>query len=233
LKKLNKKLISLTLLAILAIGTIASVYGYQEYFYEWEDEGGGEEHGGCDHGDDDAIVSTDGEVSITLITTGTIAPYEEFVIMLEVTGFVEPLEDPYDGRFIHGISGYKGDNDEFSIPTTDHSENRRERVDDNGDYLNATLTGHSAMGNYYTLVAPGSAGTYTLVATAIAALNQSSGDEYPFVYCEGSIEITVVGSAGGSDDSIPGFITVVMLSAVGVAVLAIVLTVRRKKGILK
>ncbi len=229
MKKLNKKLISLTILAILAFGSLASVYAYQEYFYEWEDEGEGGEHGGCSHSGEDAIVSADGEVSITLITTGTIGPNDEFEIMLEVTGFVEPLEDPYDGRFIHGISGYKGDNDEFSIPTTAHSENRRERVDDNGDYLNASLSTRSAFGNYYTLIAPGSAGTYTLVATALAGLNQTDGEAYPFVYCEGSIEITV---SGGGGDSIPGFITIVMMSSVGVAILAVVLIVRRKKRII-
>ena len=230
---MNKKLISLTVLAIIAIGSVASVYGYQEYFYRWGEDGEGE-HGGCDHDVDPAVESVLGSVGITLITTGTIAPYGEIEIMIEVFNFTECLEDPFDGRMIHGIPGYRGDNSEFSIPTGNHSENRRERVDDWGSYLNASLSGHSAGGNYYHLLAPGAAGTYELVITSMAALNHSSGDEYSIVYVEGSIDITVVGSAGaGSPSTIPGFITAVMLSSVGVAVLAVVLKARKKRKIIE
>ena len=247
---MNKKLISLTILAILAIGSLGSVYSYQEYLYRWVDRGSGEEHGGCAHDDNhDPLESVNATLTITLETTGTIEPYDEIEISFDILNFTEALADPYHRRFSHGIAGYVGDNSEFYMNNSHQYMNRGERVD-------------SVWGSYvddsdaeYILYAPKEAGSYTLVVTAMAAMNNSlrgdnitwgnwiideGGDDvklaYDIVYIEGSIVIEVVAPAengGGGGSTIPGFITAVMLSSVGVAILAVLLTVRRKRRILK
>jgi len=248
---LNKKLISLAILSIIAFGSLASVYGYQEYFYRWVDRGSGEEHGGCAHDDNhDPLESVNATLTITLETTGTIEPYDEIEISFDIFNFTEALAAPYDRRFSHGIAGYVGDNSDFLMNNSHQYMNRGERVD-------------SVWGSYvddsdaeYILYAPKEAGSYTLVVTAMAAMNNSlrgdnitwdgklideGGDDvklaYDIVYIEGSIVIEVIAPAenggGGGGSTIPGFITAVMLSSVGVAILAVVLIVRRKRRILK
>ncbi len=242
-KELNKKLISLTLLAILAIGSLASVYAYQEYITTWE----GVAHEHCGH--DASTPSEDGSLVLTLSETGNLEPYQIFNVSLSVSNFTEALEEPYGGYVMLGIPGLAADdvvmdNDKFSSPLGIHILNRRESLDTwgsiNEDTKLESRGNPSPMDCTFTLLAPGEAGTYTLMGLAIAGVNQSTDfadtvehAEVDIIYVEGTITIKVVGSAGGSDDAIPGFITIVLMGSIGVTILAVVLVVRRKKRILK
>ena len=236
---MNKKLISLAILSIIVFGSLASVYGYQEYIYRWMDDGESETHGGCGHEEEGTTESTAGTLTITLETAGTINPYDEIEISFDILNFTEALIDAHftnssrsgeSWRVTHGIPGYRGDNSLFLMNNSHQFINRGESLDEYGSMIDDNDAS-------YILYAPKAAGVYTLVVVAMGALNQTDLEAYNITYIEGSIDITVVAPAenggGGGGSTIPGFITAVMLSSVGVAILAVVLTVRRKRRILK
>ena len=242
MKYLKKKLFSLAIVALIAIGGLASVYGYQEYFYRWSDNGGGGDHGGCAHDGTQSdpsipLESTNGTLNITLETTGTIHPYDEIEITFDIFNFTEALitqyfvNSSYSGeswRVSHGIPGYRGDNALFTMNTSHQYMNRGESLDALGNMIDDNDA-------KYILYAPSSAGVYTLVVTAMGAMNQSSMEAYNITYIEGSIQITVVAAAPAAPggDSIPGFLTIILVSSITVTVFAVVLKVRRKKRIIE
>lgn len=238
---MKKKICVLAISLFLFMGVIISANAYHEYITTWE----GPAHEHCGH--DASTPSENGTLVLTVNETGNLEPYQVFELTIEVLNFTEALEDPYYGRIMIGVPGLgeEGvdiDNHLFSSPLGEHSLNRREAVDDWGSYDESMGT-RSDEDCLFRLLAPDKAGTYTLMGLAIAAVNQS-GDfadtvehaDMNITYIEETVTITVVASAengGGGTSTIPGFITVVMLSSIGATVLAVVLFVRRKRRIVE
>ena len=231
MKYLKKKLFSLTLVAIIAIGGLASVYGYQELIWEWEGAG----HSACGHqGVSGAYESAIGTVVLTVNESGTLAPYQRFTLEIDVLNFTEAIPDPYYRRIMVCIPGMIGDNDDFSSSPGSQTMNRKERVDDTyGSY------DPSDSDNVFELMAPGAAGTYNLYGLALAGFNHTSTNFYANVtndmemnitFVQDFVVIEVVAPSGAG--SIPGFLTIVLISSISVAVFAVVLKVRRKKRII-
>ena len=237
----KKKLFVISITALLFVGVICSVYGYQEYFYRWVDRGSGEEHGGCAHDNNhDPLESVTGTLVVTLETTGDIAPHGEIEISFDIFNFTEAIPAPYERRFSHGIAGFVGDNSQFYMNNSYQYMNRGERVDATyGSYVDDSDAS-------YILYAPKEAGTYTLIVTAMAAMNNSlrgvnitwnggfleeGGDDvklaYDIVYVEGSIDIVVVAPATPPAPGIPGYMLPVMVTTV--AIVGAILIIKRKR----
>ncbi len=242
---MKKKIFVFSISLFLFLGVIISANAYQEYITTWE----GPAHEHCGH--DASTPSADGTLVLTLSETGNLEPYQEFNVSLAVSNFTEALEEPFNGKVLLAIPGVGAegvviDNHLFSSPLGIHTLNRREDVDIWGSINEDTkLTSRgnpSPMDATFTLLAPGEAGTYTLMGLAICGVNQSSAylgsvedSEVNITYVEGTITVTVVAAPenGGGGGTIPGFITIVLLSSVGVTVVAVVLAVRRKKRIVE
>jgi len=237
-KYLKKKLFSLTIVAIIAIGSLASVYGYHELIWEWEGAG----HSACGHqGVTGAAESAIGTLVLTVNETDPLAPYQKFTLEIDVLNFTEAIPDPYYRRIMVCIPGMIGDNDDFSSSPGTQIMNRRERVDDTyGSY------DPSDTDNVFELIAPGAAGNYTLFGLVLAGFNHSGSApaandaEMNITFIQDSVDIEVVAPAGPGNgngngtpvDSIPGFLTIVLVSSISIAVFAVVLKVRRKKRII-
>ncbi|MHA1986438.1 MAG: hypothetical protein ACW98D_07360 [Promethearchaeota archaeon] len=229
---MRKKIFVLTITALLFMGVIFSVNGYHEYIKTWE----GPQHTHCGH--DASTPSVLGSLVLSINETGNLSPYQAFELEIDVLNFTESLGDPFYGRIMVGVPGVGAlgvviDNARFALPLGEQRFNRRESVDAYGSYDPGDTD------NIFTLLAPGVAGTYDLMGLAIAGVNQSSlfadtveHAEVNISYIEEIIQITVVGTPPVGD-SIPGFITLVLLSSVGTTVLVVVLTVRRKKRIVE
>jgi len=228
---MKKKLFVISITALLFMGIIYSVNGYHELIKTWE----GVAHEHCGH--DASTPSAIGTLELSINESGDLEPYQAFVLTIVVKNFTEAIGDPYYGRIMIGVPGVAADavvmdNHLFSLPLGSPRFSRRRSVDSYGSYNT------SGSSNKFTLLAPGVAGTFDLMGLALAGVNQS-GDfaapvndaEMNITYIEETISITVVGTPPGTGDSIPGFITLVLLSSIGVTVLAVVLTVRRKKRI--
>lgn len=232
---MKKKVFVFLISALLFMGVIYSVSAYHEYIKTWE----GPQHTHCGH--DESNASVLGSLVLSINETGDLAPYQVFELEIDVLNFTESLGDPFYGRIMVGVPGVGAegvdiDNDKFSLPLGTQRFNRRESVDAYGSYDPGDTD------NVFTLLAPSVAGTYDLMGLAIAGVNQSSSfadtvehAEVNITYIEGTIQITVVGVAPGGDGggSIPGFITLALLSSIGVTVLVVVLTVRRKKRVVE
>jgi len=239
---MKKKIFVFSISLFLFLGVIVSANAYHEYITTWE----GPAHEHCGH--DASNPSVTGSLVLTVNETGTLEPYQVFEITIEVLNFTEALEDPYHGKIMIGIPGVgeEGvdiDNHLFSSPLGEHILNRRESIDDWGSYDESMGT-RSDTDCLFKLLAPNKAGTYTLMALAIAAVNQSGvfadtveHADMNITYIEETVTIVVVAAPeiddGGNGGTIPGFITIVLLSSVGVTIISVVLAVRRKKRIVE
>jgi hypothetical protein len=242
---MKKKIFVLSITALLFIGVVFSVNGYHEYITTWE----GPAHEHCGH--DASTPSVNGTMTLSLSVTGDLSPYQPFNVSLDVKNFTEALVDPYYGKIMLGIPGEGDlgvvmDNHLFSSPLGQARLNRRESVDAWGSVNeDSKLTAHgggpSLMDCTFTLLAPGTAGTYTLMGLAIAGVNQSSSfadtvehAEVNITYIEATIQVTVVGTAPvGDGGAIPGFLTLTVISTLGITVAIVILNIRRRKKIVK
>ncbi len=219
------KLISLVILSALLFGIIGGAFAYQEYLYEWSDEGEGGTHGGC-HGDEGTAESTTGSLVLSINETGNLAPSQPFTLEVLINNFTEATVDPYvrsgAGRVTLGVPGYLGDNAKFTSSLAHQTLNRGEKLDDWGSY------DPSDTDNEFMLMAPNEAGTFVLWAVVIAGMNQSDASAANLTYIEGSISITVVAPTGGGGDggTIAGDI---LLLTVGSAFIVTIVVVIKKK----
>ena len=225
------KLITFVILSAFLFGIIGGAVAYQEYLYEWSDEGDGGTHGGC-HGEAGTVASVLGTLDLSINETGNLAPLQAFALEVIINNFTEATEDPYvrsgAGRVTLGVPGYLGDNAEFTSSLAHQTLNRGESLDDWGSY-DPTDTD-----NQFMLYAPSEAGTYVLWAVVIAGVNQTSpgrSEAANLTYIEGSISITVVAPAGGGDGgTIAGDI---LLITVGSAFIVTIVVVVKKKNKMK
>jgi len=229
------------------MGVMFSANAYHEYITTWE----GVAHEHCGH--DASIPSETGTLQVIVNETGNLEPYQMFEVELDVKNFTEALEEPFGGKVMLGIPGVGAegveiDNHLFSAPLGEHVLNRRESVDQWGSIDEDTKL--ESRGNpsphdaTFELIAPGTAGVYTLMGLAICGVNQSddfaapvADSEVNITYVEGTITVTVVAPAAPGpstpEPTIPGFLTIILVSSITVTVFAVVLKVRRKKRIIE
>ncbi len=230
---MKKKIFVFSITALLFMGVIFSANAYHEYITTWE----GPAHLHCGH--DESNESVLGSLVLTVNETGSLEPYQMFEITIEVLNFTEVTVDPYYNRTMIGIPGVgeEGvvmDNHLFSSPLGEHILNRREEVDRWGSYDESTAT-RSDTDCLFKLLAPGKAGTYTLMALAIAAVNQS-GDfadtvehaDMNITYIEETVTITVVAAGGAGAPSISGGLLTVIIGSTFAASTILILSIRKK-----
>ncbi|MFX0049130.1 MAG: hypothetical protein ACFE8G_13365 [Candidatus Hermodarchaeota archaeon] len=182
------KILSLTIFLTILIGITGVTMGYQEYFYRWKDDGNGGSHDSC-HGVNNNRQSVMGSLVLSINVTGNLSPLQHFTLEIDILNFTEANEAQYEGRVTLGVPGHQGDNALFTSSLASQTLNRRESVDTYGSYNPGDND------NKFDLVAPSQAGTYTLVALAIAGMNQSTVSAYNLTYVQDSIQITVEGVA--------------------------------------
>lgn len=213
------KILSLTIFLTLLIGITSATMGYQEYFYRWV-EGG--THGGC-HGGSNTKASVLGNLVLSVNVTGDLSPLQHFTLEVDILNFTEANLAPYDGRVTVGVPGHQGDNALFTSSLASQTLNRRESVDSYGSYDPGNNN------NKFDLIAPSVAGNYTLVALAIAGMNQTSLSAYNLTYVQDSIQITVVGSIPTTADTISGVNLTIIIGSIAAVSTSLILIVRKQK----
>lgn len=203
------------------MGIIGGAVGYQEYIYRWINNGAGGTHGAC-HGSANTKASVNGTLVLSINVTGNLSPLQHFTLEVDVLNFTEANLNPYEGRFTLGVPGYQGDNAKFTSSLADQTLNRREQVDVWGSY------DPSDDDNKFKLRAPTQAGTYDLVAVAIAAVNQTDSSAYNITYVQGLIQITVVGSIGSTPATISGGILVIIVGSSLAVSIVLIFSVRMR-----
>ncbi|MBY9013069.1 MAG: hypothetical protein KGD70_11910 [Candidatus Lokiarchaeota archaeon] len=201
------KILSLAIFLTLLIGITGATLGYQEYFYMWKDNGNGGSHNSC-HGTDNNRESTIGSLVLSVNVTGNLSPLQHFTLEVDILNFTEANEAQYEGRVTVGVPGHQGDNALFTSSLGSQTLNRRESVNIYGSY------NPSNNNNKFDLVAPSGAGTYTLVALAIAGMNQTDASAYNLTYVQDSIQITVVGPTPSGPDTIFGANLAVIIGSI-------------------
>ncbi len=213
------KILSLLIFLTLFMGVIGGALGYQEYLYRWINNGAGGTHGAC-HGGADTKESVTGTCVLTVNVTGNLSPLQHFTLEVDILNFTEANLDPYEGRITVAVPGYQGDNALFTSSLASQTLNRRESVDIYGSY------DPSDNDNKFDLVAPSKAGTYNLVAVAIAGVNQTDASAYNFTYVQDSIQITVESSAevGG----IPGASLPIIIGSIAAVSTTFIFIIRKR-----
>lgn len=204
------------------MGIIGVAAGYQEYLYRWINDGAGGTHGAC-HGSPNTKASVNGTLVLSVNVTGDLSPLQPFTLEVDILNFTEANLNPYEGRFTLGVPGYQGDNAKFTSSLSHQTLNRRESVDAWGSY------NPDDDDNKFILHAPTQAGTYDLVAVAIAGMNQTDYSPYNLTYVQGSVQITVVGSLGTDGGTISGGILTVIIGSTVAASAIIIVRVRKRK----
>jgi hypothetical protein len=100
--------------------------------------------------------------------------------------------------------------------------NRGEQVDVYGSY------NPNDNDNKFDLVAPSKAGTYTLVALAIAGMNQTDASAYNLTYIEDSIQITVEGSSPVDAGTIPGASLTIIIGSITAVSASLIFIIRKR-----
>ncbi|MHA2181747.1 MAG: hypothetical protein ACXAAH_10020 [Promethearchaeota archaeon] len=208
------KIFALVIFSAILLGSIGGVFAYQEYIYRWINNGAGGTHGAC-HGSSNTKTSVNGTLVLTVNETGNLSPGQPFELSVAILNFTEANLSPYDGRVTVGVPGYQGDNGKFSSALDTQTLNRGEQVDAYGSYNDSNAD------NEFVLFAPMEAGTFDLVALAIAAMNQTDESAYNMTYVQDSIQITVVGGTGGGSIS-GGLLAVIIGSTFAVSTILLV-----------
>ena len=228
------KLTVMFVFSLLLLGIIGGTFAYRGYINEFE----GGTHGGC-HGSSDTEESETGTMTLTIAPSGNLETDEDFVLTAVVNDFMEPWNetDSYDKNMLVGLSGILGDNDEF-MRNLDGVIFWTGKVNDSGDVDVHIPYGETVGVPFeFDLIAPSTAGTYTLIVSAIAASNHSDplhvkhGAYEPFniTYINTNISVTVVAAAGGGG-AIPGSLLAITIGSVFVVTTVLIL---KKRNILK
>ncbi|MFW9950594.1 MAG: hypothetical protein ACFFKA_10790 [Candidatus Thorarchaeota archaeon] len=215
------KILSLAIFLTLLVGITGATMGYQEYFYRWKDDGEGGSHDSC-HGVNNNRESVMGSLVLTINVTGNLSPLQHFTLEIDILNFTEANEAQYEGRVTIGVPGHQGDNALFTSSLASQTLNRRESVDTYGSYNPGDND------NKFDLVAPNQAGTYTLVALAIAGMNQSTLSAYNLTYVQDSIQITVEGSTPSDGGTIFGANLIIVIGSILAVSTSVIFIVRRR-----
>ena len=165
-----------------------------------------------------------GSLILSINVTGDLSQLQHFTLEVDILNFTEANLDPYDGRVTIGVPGHQGDNALFTSSLASQTLNRRESVDIYGSY------NPSDNDNKFDLVAPSEAGTYTLVALAIAGMNQTEISAYNLTYVQDSIQITVEGPTPSDAGTIMGAnLTIIIGSILAVSTGSILIIRKRMK----
>jgi hypothetical protein len=209
----RRNLLKLSILAVLLISIVGSASAYHEYIYTFD----GATHGAC-HGT--PLGESTGNLTVTLSPGTTLDPLEVFTISVVINNFTELDNSAYQNRTTIGISKDLGDNAEFLRSVSNKSFSRRVKVDEYGSDLTPTTLG---------AIAPETPGTYELVITAVAAINQSTANAYNITFAQGSVTVTVVAPSGPAAAATisGGILTVIVGSTLTVSTI-LILRMRKK-----
>lgn len=217
------KILSLAIFLTVLVGITGATMGYQEYFYRWINDGAGGTHGGC-HGGANTKVSVMGTLVLSVNVSGNLSPLQHFTLEVDILNFTEATLAPYNNKVTVGVPGHQGDNALFTSSLASQTMNRGETVDSYGSYNPGDND------NKFNLVAPNKAGTYTLVALAIAGMNQTSFSAYNLTYVQDSIQITVEGPTPSDGGTIMGANLVIIVGSIlAVSTVSIVIIRKRMK----
>jgi len=185
---LKRKRISLLIFLILISSTIFSVYIYANNgdFPDFTGTG----HTGC-HNNTPAYLSASGYFDVVLSSGNTVTQDEVFTITLTVRSFTESASEDLNLGFPDG--GGRGDNSLWQTDggLFDSAQHNSVNLDGSGD----------SGGEVFTLTAPPSTGSYTLVADAIHDEPDGGGAD-ELVYITVNIALTVV----TADNSAPSVV---------------------------
>jgi len=215
----RRNFFKLSILVLLFVSIIGGASAYHEYVYTFED---GHNAYGCHNGNANNGESVIGNLTITLTPSGDLETLEAFTIEVVINNFTELDNSAYQNRTTIGISKDLGNNSAFLRGVSDRSFSRKVKVDANGSDLTPTVLG---------LVAPETPGTYDLVITAVAAMNQSEASGYNFTFAKGTISVTVnAPSTGGSiSGGIFGITLGVVIGITTIAMFKMKKRMRKKK----
>ena len=222
------KLIPSIILVLLICGMIGGVVGWRGLITEFE----GATHGAC-HNSSKTVQSENGTLTMSITPGGDLTTNQEFTMQVTaLIDFTEANLADYDGRVMIGLSGELGDNADFSrsLNVTEQLFFEAE-VPTNGS---TTVERHGDP-MIFNLIAPATIGTYELVVCAISAANRSSFpySYYNITFATSSIMVDVVAPSDTGAGSISGFLTIVLMSSLGITVFVVVLKVRRKRRIIE
>ncbi|MBY8991247.1 MAG: hypothetical protein KGD58_10880 [Candidatus Lokiarchaeota archaeon] len=210
----RNKIYIFTILTVFFVSIIGGASAYHEYIYTFDYS----HTAGCHNGNANDGESSTGNLTITLTPSGTLETLQAFTISVFIHNFTELDNSAYQNRTTIGISKDLGNNSAFLRDVSDVSFSRRVKVDQYGSDLTPTVLG---------AIAPETPGTYELVITAVAAMNQSDASAYNFTFAKGTISVTVVASTGGGGTISGGLLTIIIGSTFAVSTVLIV-TMRKR-----
>ncbi|MFX0021490.1 MAG: hypothetical protein ACFE9S_04140 [Candidatus Hermodarchaeota archaeon] len=208
---MNKKFLRLFIIVFFVFAIIGTVNAWPGYLIEWEET----DHGSCHAG---TYTETTGTLAATVspvnTTTVTIDPGTQFNVTLTITGFTAAANK----HVLVGISARISNNHGFFFGVQNYSGNLEATAFEVG--LDSSGNGN----NTVTIIvyAPTTGGTHTLTIVAVEG-GESFGTVQPFNYIKTQITVTVKSSGG-----IPGFGLIFIFVSVVLAVIPIVLIIRRK-----
>ncbi len=209
----RRNFLKLAILAILLVSIVGGASAYHEYVYTFDYN----HTAGCHNGNANDGESAIGNLTITLTPSGSLETLKAFTISVIINNFTELDNSAYQNRTTIGISKDLGNNSAFLRSVSDKSFSRRVKVDEYGSDLTPTELG---------AIAPETPGTYLLVITAVAAMNQSDESAYNFTFAKGSISVTVVAASTGGSIS-GGLLTIIIGSTFAVSAV-LILRMRKK-----
>jgi len=204
---MKKKILSIFIvLAILSVplGFVIAYPSMSEGFL-------GNSHSGCHGSTSESGTGTlTASASKTSVTVG-----ESFNVTVSISGFTGATTTERGSECVVVFSSERSDNAEFGSLLADVI---REEVDldTNGDAEAIT----------FRLLAPQTAGSYTVTVDAMSAVNHTDGSANTILYITTDVSLTVT-AAGGA--AIPGYDLLLVLAAAFIVIVPLVIIIRRKR----
>ncbi|NHJ20959.1 MAG: hypothetical protein EAX91_08460 [Candidatus Lokiarchaeota archaeon] len=201
-------LVTVSVLFLTALGTVIAYPSSIESF-------AGASHTGC-HGF--STVSASGAIVLNSDKGTTLSPGEKFNLTAEITGFTEAITIDRGSECSIAVAPTRGDNADFASPLSVPIR-----------FSGVPLDGTGASGVIsFILLAPATAGTYSLVVDAINGINHTASAATSIIFASATMTITVTAAAPAA--GIPGFNLLIVVSVSLLAVIPLVLIVRKKKN---
>jgi hypothetical protein len=205
------KLFTLVIVSVLFLTALGSVIAYPSSIESFT----GASHTGC-HGF--STVSASGAIVLNSDKGTTLSPGEKFNLTAEITGFTEAITTDRGSECSIAVAPTRGDNADFASPLSVPIR-----------FSGVPLDGTGASGVIsFILLAPATAGTYSLVVDAINGINHTASAATSIIFASATMTITVTATteAGGLDLNL--IIIISTLAILGILVLVIVFILRPK-----
>ena len=204
------KIFTLVIVSVLFLTALGTVIAYPSSIESFA----GASHTGC-HGF--STVSASGAIVLNSDKGTTLSPGEEFNLTAEITGFTEAITTDRGSECSIAVAPTRGDNADFSSPLSVPIR-----------FSGVPLDGTGASGVIsFILLAPTTAGTYSLVVDAINGINHTASAATSIIFASATMTITVTAAPAAG---IPGFNLFIVVSVSLLAVIPLVLIVRKKRN---